>query len=135
MDVNTGEDMKWSNWASGEPETDEVKELNCVMLKIDGKMNTYHCSAEYCTICHLEIEPVLHLRGSCQEEGLDLDYTMKLDRRREGRHEIWGWRRTKLIWNVTKWSFVTIQGIIQLGYTGGILRMVNVSILWKDGGR
>ena len=81
-------------------------------------MSNLDCSRnKFCTLCHLEEEPVLHLRGSCPEVGLDLNYTMKLDKTREGRHDIFGWGRTKIVWNKTRWTFFDVQTEKEVAYT------------------
>ena len=76
IDVVTGEEMKWSNWSRGEP--DGGRKENCVGLSTDGGMWDTSCSTPFCTVCSLGEEPVLHLRGACDEEELDLNYTMRL---------------------------------------------------------
>ena len=102
IDVNTGQEMKWFTWdaePSGGPEIEE----DCVGLTSLGKMFDASCSWIYCTLCHLEKEPVLHLRGACPESGLDLDYTMKKE---NGKIRFRGWRKTKLVSRGEKWSLV-----------------------------
>lgn len=103
VDVNSGENMPWSNWEPGEP-----RGLgHCARLKTDGQLDDGPCSRrKYCTLCQMEKEPVLQLRGSCPEEGLDLEYTMILNQNKSTKfYDILGWRKTILTWNDTKWSF------------------------------
>ena len=72
------------------------------MLEKNGQMLDIPCSETIGTLCDLEKEPVLHLRGVCQDVDLDLDYNMKGE---GGGMSIWGWSKTRLVWNEPKWSF------------------------------
>ena len=112
VDVNTGEEMNWSKWILGEPNGGQRG--NCVGINAEGKMFDAQCSSKYCTLCELEKVPVLHLRGACWEEGLDLNYTMKKEKEVM---KFFGWRSTKLVWNETKWSFVDGWTQKQIAFT------------------
>ena len=109
--------MKWAKWAPGYGPNYTVGEETCASIRPDGELDTMDCTWEFCTLCQLEKESVLHLRGSCPEQGLDLVYTMKLGERRDGRYEIWGWRKTKLTWSETKWSFVNMLTKKEVAFT------------------
>ena len=52
LDVNSGAEMKWSNWGNGQPQGG--LQNKCVFINSETKMLTVPCFSKHCTQCNLK---------------------------------------------------------------------------------
>ena len=119
VDMNGRKVMEWDHWGDGQP--NDSGEEDCIALKDYGVMDDKRCELKMCTICVLQRNPVLNLRGSCPGENLDMTYTMQVDSRKDGRYEILGLSTTKLVWDGGRWTFVNLLTGGVIAFTEGVI--------------
>ena len=75
VDVMTGGEMTWSNWAKKQP-ANKTGDQDCAVINKEGQFEAMRCSDTALTVCRLRGQVRFQLRGVCQDTEVDTQYTL-----------------------------------------------------------
>ena len=104
FNVNTGENMTFSPWEEGEPDSLGGNQDHTWFNAETGQIGDIDQNKEYCPICSVPRKTSFQLQGVCRNSFIDRFYVLQSDK------ELLGFMQNKMFWthNNRRWEIVNM---------------------------